>query len=116
MNSFGITLCVALLVLGVTSALPNQLMSSLKDMPDLTQAGEHDDGPESQRRWAWRSVRTSCTCVRQPPTAARRKTENGTAAQESAATSWDSSGIAAPHSHPNASGGVAGLNSRVVPN
>ncbi|GIY31856.1 uncharacterized protein CEXT_91151 [Caerostris extrusa] len=34
---FKLTLAVALLVLGVTSALPNQFMSALKDMPDLTQ-------------------------------------------------------------------------------
>ncbi|GIY31862.1 uncharacterized protein CEXT_91181 [Caerostris extrusa] len=37
MNSLGLSLSVALLLIGVASALPNQLMSALKDMPDLTQ-------------------------------------------------------------------------------
>ncbi|GIY18291.1 uncharacterized protein CDAR_473611 [Caerostris darwini] len=37
MNSFGLSLAAALLLIGYCSALPNEMMSALKDMPDLTQ-------------------------------------------------------------------------------
>ncbi|GIY63526.1 uncharacterized protein CEXT_446501 [Caerostris extrusa] len=37
MSSFGLSIALAFLLVVMTTALPNELMSALKDMPDLTQ-------------------------------------------------------------------------------
>ncbi|GIY31864.1 hypothetical protein CEXT_91191 [Caerostris extrusa] len=80
MNSLGLSFTAVLLLLGVASALPNELMSALKHMPDLTQP-ENTMMGQSLKEMGVEICRTNCTCVRQPPTAARRKTESGTAVQ-----------------------------------
>ncbi|GIY02752.1 hypothetical protein CDAR_587961 [Caerostris darwini] len=128
MNSFGLSLAATLMLIGVALALPNQLSSALKDMPDLTQPentmmGQRlkEMGVEICPDKLHLCPATADCCEKDgkwdccPKTAANAPNQIFLdfivlfQAQGSAATSWDSSGIAAPHSPPNANGGDAGL-------
>ncbi|GIY93925.1 hypothetical protein CEXT_228381 [Caerostris extrusa] len=107
---------------------PDQLMSAMKDMPDLTQP-ENTMMARASRRWASRSrpdklhlcPATADCCQKEDgkwdccPKTTANGPNNIFLGAGSAATSWVLSGIAAPHSHPNASGGDAGSNSDVLP-
>ncbi|GIY63524.1 hypothetical protein CEXT_446491 [Caerostris extrusa] len=54
---------------------PDELMSTLKDMPDLTEP-ENTMMGQKLKEMGVRPARTSCTCVQPPLTVARRRTES----------------------------------------
>ncbi|GFQ92323.1 hypothetical protein TNCT_104841 [Trichonephila clavata] len=109
MNPLSVSVAVCILLIGLTSALPTLEKKPDTTLPEQTMMGQN------LKDLTLKSVLINFICVPEMRNAARKTTENGTAAprllspsQEIAVISWDSSGPVARLLFPNATGGDAG--------